>query len=72
LIFQRLGPRGLAAVPFPVKPKEIIVKAHIVSFIKSPIGYFFNFIAHFGGGRFVCWGCETFCLRDGVQDDCWF
>lgn len=48
------------------------MKSHILSFIKSPIGYAFNFVAHFNGSRFVCWGCETFCLRDGVQDDCWF
>jgi hypothetical protein len=22
--------------------------------------------------RFVCWGCETFCLQDGIQDNTWF
>ena len=50
------------------------MKAHFFSFIKAPIGYLFNFVAHFDflSGRFVCWGCETFCLRDGIQDDCWF
>ena len=50
------------------------MKAHILSFVKAPIGYLFNFVAHFDclSGRFVCWGCETFCLRDGIQDDCWF
>ena len=49
-----------------------IMRKHLTSFIKSPIGYAFNFIAHFNGSRFVCWGCETFCLNDGVQDDCWW
>ena len=50
------------------------MKKHLVSFLKSPIGYAFNFIAHFDflSGRFVCWGCEAFCLRDGVQDEVWF
>jgi hypothetical protein len=48
------------------------MKAHIISFVKSPVGYLFNLLAHFNGSRFVCWGCETFCLHDGVQDDCWF
>jgi hypothetical protein len=50
------------------------MKSHLSSFIKAPIGYLFNFVAHFDflSGRFVCWGCETFCLRDGIQDDCWF
>jgi hypothetical protein len=50
------------------------MKQHLISFIKAPVGYIFNFLAHFDflSGRFVCWGCETFCLQDGVQDDCWF
>lgn len=50
------------------------MKQHLISFIKAPLGYIFNFLAHFDllSGRFVCWGCETFCLQDGVQDDCWF
>ena len=48
------------------------MRKHLTSFIKSPIGYVFNFIAHFNGSRFVCWGCETFCLNDGIQDDCWW
>lgn len=48
------------------------MKAHLLSFVKAPVGYLFNLVAHFGGGRFVCWGCETFCLRDGVQDEVWF
>jgi hypothetical protein len=53
---------------------DIPMKAHLFSFIKAPIGYLFNFVAHFDflSGRFICWGCETFCLRDGIQDDCWF
>jgi hypothetical protein len=49
---------------------------HFISFIKCPIGYAFNFVAHFeypqSLTRFVCWGCETFCLQDGVQDNAWF
>jgi len=48
------------------------MKAHALSFIKAPIGYLFNLVAHFNGSRFVCWGCETFCLQDGIQDDSWF
>jgi hypothetical protein len=48
------------------------MRSHILSFIKSPIGYLCNFAAHFVEGRAICWACETFCLRDGVQDDMWF
>jgi hypothetical protein len=53
---------------------DLSMKAHLFSFIKAPIGYLFNFVAHFDllSGRFVCWGCETFCIQDGIQDDCWF
>ena len=54
------------------------MRNHLFSFIKCPIGYVFNFLAHFSymdkefPCRFVCWGCETFCLKDGIQDECWF
>ena len=50
------------------------MQAHALSFIKAPLGYIFNFLAHFDciSGRFVCWGCETFCISDGIQDDSWF
>jgi hypothetical protein len=48
------------------------MQAHALSFVKAPVGYLFNFAAHFVGWRFICWGCETFCLRDGIQDDTWF
>jgi hypothetical protein len=63
------------AISFPVQPNpngDLSMKAHALSFIKAPIGYLFNFVAHFNGSQFVCWGCETFCLQDGIQDDCWF
>lgn len=48
------------------------MKKHILSFLKSPIGYIFNFIAHFNGSAFVANCCEAFCLHDGVQDEVWF
>jgi len=51
------------------------MKKHIVSFLKSPVGYFFNFIAHLpiiGNLGIIADACETFCLRDGVQDEVWF
>jgi hypothetical protein len=63
--------RGLAGRSCPAFI-GVHVKAHVLSFVKAPVGYVFNLVAHFGGGRFVCWGCETFCLRDGVQDEVWF
>ena len=54
--------------------EENTMQAHALSFIKAPLGYIFNFLAHFDciSGRFVCWGCETFCISDGIQDDSWF
>ena len=50
------------------------MKAHIVSFVKAPVGYLCNFLAHFPilPAGFISRACETFCLRDGVQDECWF
>lgn len=48
------------------------MEKHIVSFLKSPLGYAFNFLAHFNHSRIIANCCETFCLRDGVQDEVWF
>lgn len=51
---------------------------YVVSFLRSPIGFVFNLAAHLPSALFnpaapfICWGCETFCARDGVQDDCWW
>lgn len=51
------------------------MKKHAMSFLKSPLGYLFNFLAHLpivGGLAVVANGCEVFCLRDGIQDEVWF
>ena len=51
------------------------MKNHLVSFVKSPVGYAFNFLAHLpiiGSLSFIANGCEVFCLRDGIQDEVWF
>jgi hypothetical protein len=51
------------------------MKKHLVSFLKSPVGYAFNFLAHLplvGSLGLIASGCEVFCLRDGVQDEVWF
>jgi len=50
------------------------------SFAKSPIGYLANLLATLAtklprkledrlAGGWLCAICETFCLKDGVQDD---
>jgi len=61
--------------PSPIFPA---MKRHLVSFAKSPLGYLANFVAtvtvYCGKtvedftARPVCWACETFTIRDGVQD----
>lgn len=56
------------------------MKKHLISFLKSPIGYIANFIATLT--QYVpewvnCWFfdwwiipvCEICCLKDGIQDD---
>jgi hypothetical protein len=51
------------------------MKKHLISFAKAPLGYIFNFLAHFrifNNSCFIANCCETFCLRDGVQDEVWF
>jgi hypothetical protein len=61
---------------------------HLASFLRAPIGYVVGFIAtclahvdHLPGLRWlhgdaastvICGACETFCIRDGVQDDMYF
>ena len=53
---------------------------YLISFLKSPLGFIFNFFAtlsvHLGfpecSNKFLCWGCETFCINDGIQDDMLF
>lgn len=58
---------------------------HFVSFLRSPLGYVCNLLAtvfvhaeklHEPAFRWVgdklAPACETFCLRDGVQDDMLF
>ncbi len=51
------------------------MKKHLLSFLKSPLGYTFNFLAHIPLVRDlnpIINGCEFFCLRDGIQDEVWF
>jgi hypothetical protein len=53
------------------------MKKHLLSLARSPLGYAFNALASAFQyiptpgflERFLCWGCETFCCADGVQDD---
>lgn len=58
---------------------------HLVSFLKSPIGYMSNLFAtlwcyvpgsdskYMAGVDYpICFMCETFCLKDGIQDDMLF
>ena len=60
---------------------------HIVSFLRSPIGYALNLLATLAvhaaalpGMGWIDWvfertllgACEALCLRDGVQDDMLF
>lgn len=50
---------------------------HLLSFLRSPIGYIANLLATLTLyipvpdllDRWVCQMCETFCIADGVQDD---
>lgn len=53
------------------------MKRHITSFLKAPIGYVANLIATLDAhgvtllpDAWQCWLCETFCAKDGIQDDC--
>jgi len=55
------------------------MKRHAISFLKSPIGYLANLIATLDCYIWVpvptdvqCWLCETFAIKDGIQDDCMF
>ena len=58
------------------------MKRHLLSFLRSPLGYLANFVAtvtaHCGPtvedftARPIIWACETFCVPDGVQDDMLF
>jgi hypothetical protein len=58
------------------------MKRHLLSFLRSPLGYVANFLAtvtvHCGEtvervtARPIIWACETFAVRDGVQDDMLF
>lgn len=56
------------------------MKRHILSFVKSPLGYVANFVATASCylpvpaivERAIAASCETLCLRDGVQDDMMF
>jgi len=53
------------------------MRKHFVSILRSPIGYILNLIATINQyipapksmENWLCAGCETFCLNDGVQDD---
>ena len=53
---------------------------YLISFIKAPIGFIFNLLATITVyiyspkvlDKFLCWGCETFCINDGIQDDMMF
>lgn len=61
---------------------------HLLSLLRSPLGYVANLIATCHGyvcdwpgmawldadpiTRTLCAACETFCARDGVQDDVLF
>ncbi len=59
-----------------------MLKAHVLSFCKAPLGYLANLVASITYRipginhpilRWVdypiCWACETFCISDGIQDD---
>lgn len=58
------------------------MKRHLLSFLRSPIGYVVNFLAtvlchgptwlDVALERPVVWACETFCASDGVQNDMLF
>ena len=60
---------------------------HVLSFIRSPLGYLFNLLATlavYAGmvpglgwvdrhvGAWLTGPCERFCARDGIQDDMLF
>ena len=51
------------------------MKKHLVSFLHSPLGYAFNFLASVDQyiwvmpDKWLSKCCEEFCLNDGVQDD---
>jgi len=54
--------------------------SYLLSFLKSPFGFIFNLLATISCyiwlprflNRFICFGCETFCINDGIQDDVMF
>lgn len=55
------------------------MKRHLLSFLRSPIGYASNLVATIAQYvpildqvMPVAWLCETFCARDGVQSDPFF
>ena len=53
---------------------------HLLSFMKSPLGYAFNLLATISCyvrvpalvTLWICRGCECFCINDGIQDDMLF
>lgn len=55
------------------------MRKHVISFLRSPLGYIFNLLASLAGWlptkvdqALTGWLaplCEVFCIRDGVQDD---
>ena len=53
------------------------MKRHIISILKSPIGYTANLAASVSQylpmpevlNDAICAACETFALKDGIQDD---
>jgi len=54
---------------------------YLISFLKSPLGFVFNFLATLSVyliyvpktvDKLIILGCETFCLKDGIQDDMMF
>lgn len=63
------------------------MRAHIVSFLRAPLGYLSNLFATcwvhveeaLGRPSWlmwmdypICFMCETFCIEDGIQDDMLF
>jgi hypothetical protein len=53
---------------------------YLISFLKSPLGFIFNLLATITVyinvpnfvDKFICKGCQSFCINDGIQDDCMF
>lgn len=63
------------------------MKRHLLSFLRSPLGYVLNVLAiltvklaETPGFAWVDWtfertllpACDVLCLRDGIQDEVWF